>query len=154
MTALHWFHSHSHSHHRLHDYTLRYLLPIVLAMLLFFLLASPARGQVMVDESQLHGKLPSWVDPAYAKPTAAESPIIVERIYPPVTERVWIPAVTRTIAERVWVEDRYEYRTITRCVDGRLICERVLVLVQPAHFETRWREIVIFPGHWETVTRY
>jgi hypothetical protein len=46
MTALHWFHSH---HHRLHFYTLRYLLPILLALILFFLLASPARGQVWID---------------------------------------------------------------------------------------------------------
>jgi len=145
MTALHWFHSH---HHRLHFYTLRYLLPILLALILFFLLASPARGQVWIDESQLNGKLPSWVDPAYAKPPVAET------VPWTVTERAWLPAVVQRITERVWLEDRYEYRTITRCVDGQFIFERVLVLVEPAHLQTRYREIVIVPGHWETVIRY
>ena len=68
-------------------------------------------------------------------------------------ERVWVPPVTKMSAERVWVVDRYEYRTITRWVDGHCICERLLVLVQPGHFETRWREIVTVPGYWETVVR-
>ena len=134
MTALHPF----HPHHRFHYYTLRYLLPIVLALLLFFLLASPARGQVMIDESQLHGTLPSWVDPPYARATSIEPQVIVAKPFD-LPERVWIPAITRTITDRVWVEDRYEYRTIVRYVDGHRFCERVLVLVEPAHFETRCR---------------
>lgn len=142
MTALHWFNSH---HPRLHFYTLRYLLPLLLAMILFFLLASPARGQVWIDQSQLNGKLPPWVDPAYAKPPAVVRQVI---------EQVWLPAVTQRITEHVWIEDRFEYRTITRWVDGHLICERVLVLVVPAHFETQYRDIVVIPGHWEAVVRY
>jgi hypothetical protein len=146
MTALHPF----HSHHRLHYYTLRYLLPLLLALVLFFLLASPVRGQVMIDANQLHGQLPSWVDPAYAKPAIApESPvIIVERPYPPI-ERVWVPAITQTIHERVWVADRYEYRLVMRCAGDHMVWVRELVLAEPGHFEVRCREIVIVPGHWE-----
>ncbi len=41
MTALHAFNAHFH---RIHYVALRYVLPILLAMLLFFLLATPARG--------------------------------------------------------------------------------------------------------------
>ncbi|HET6250969.1 MAG TPA: hypothetical protein VFE47_24990 [Tepidisphaeraceae bacterium] len=145
MTLLHPFHVHSH---RFHYFFLRYMLPLLLALVLFFLLASPARGQVMIDASQLHGQLPGWVDPAYARPPVTEPPQVIV-IEPRPLERIWIPAVTQRIVEKVWVADRYEDRLVLHCDGGRTYWVHEFVLVQPAHWETRCREIVIVPGHWE-----
>lgn len=155
MTAFHPLHSH---HHRLHHAGAGYVLPVLLALLLFFLLARPVRGQVWIDESQLRGRLPEWVDaryePAPPPPTIVPAPhrVWVEPVYRLVTERVWVAPVTQRISERTWVPDRYEYQTVYRREGDHLVCERVLVLVQPGHFETRMREVVIMPGHWETST--
>ena len=128
MTLLHPFHSQPH---RLHYYTLRYLLPLLLALVLFFLLASPVRGQVMIDANQLHGQLPSWVDPAYARPPIVEQPRMI------IIERIWVPSITQRIAERVWMPDRYEDRWVMHCVGDHMLLVRERVLVEPGHWETR-----------------
>ena len=120
-----------------------------------------AAGQVWIDASQMD-KWPDWVDPAYRTPIRPAPPVVAPPpvvIVPPVPPdrwewvRVWIPPVTRTITEQVWIEGRYEWRQIVSWDDcGReaIRYERVWV---PGHYEPRTREIIITPGRWEWVRR-
>ncbi|MDB5330574.1 MAG: hypothetical protein JWP03_1725 [Phycisphaerales bacterium] len=155
MTAYHPIHSHS-PHHLIW----KYLLPILLGLLAFFFFASPVRGQVWVDASQLDGKVPDWVDRTYyrpAPPVCYQPPRVqrvwIEPAYRTVSDRVWVCPVTTTVCERVWVDAKYELRTVCACEGGSTVERQVLVLVQPGHFESRPREVVVCPGHWQPTTR-
>lgn len=117
----------------------------LLALLALFASARPAHGQVWVDMNQLDGKLPSWVDPAYVKPVPAPPQSPPERI----VYRHWVEPVVRVICERVWIDARYAWREtiVWECGERIIRCERVCL--EPAHWETRRREIVVRPGYWE-----
>jgi hypothetical protein len=73
----------------------------------------------------------------------------VEPLYRTVCDRVWIPAVTRTECERAWVPDRYEWRDVEQYANGHRYYARQYVLVEPAHWADVPHEIVITPGHYE-----
>jgi hypothetical protein len=85
MTAFHPLHPHTP-----HHIVWKYLLPILLGLLAFFLFASPVHGQVWVDASQLDGKVPEWVDRTYYRPAP---PVCYQ---PPVVRKVWIEPVYRS----------------------------------------------------------
>jgi hypothetical protein len=129
----------------------------------------PAQAQVMIDASQLNGKLPDWVDPAFVKPpehkeykdgdkgTYHEGRVWVppvyrtvvrrcwcEPIYRPVCHRIWHEPVIQVCWERVWVPPVYEWRET--CCGGR-----EQVLVSPGHYDMSRREVVVKPGWWEAV---
>lgn len=84
-----------------------------------------------------------WIEPEYR--TICER-VWVEPVYRDVCDRVWVEPVYRTECEKIWVPDRFEWREV-RGRYGR--CERVQVLVEPAHYETRERQVVVVPGHFE-----
>jgi hypothetical protein len=99
----------------------------------------------------LDGKLPDWVDPAYVKPMQHE-PLVAYRhwcapVYRLVSRRVWHDPELREVWERVWVAPRYELRNCW--CDGSLT--RELVLVEPGHYTTCPRQVIVTPGFWETV---
>jgi len=131
----------------------RQWIPGLCALFLFAGTARPTHAQVWVDGSQLNGKLPDWVDPAYVKPIPEQpQPVIVYRhwcepVYRTVCKRVWHEAVVRVVCERVWVPARYELRDCW--CDGHLSQE--LVLVEPGHYEMSQRQVVVVPGYWETI---
>ena len=79
----------------------RMVLPCVVVTILG-LRASSAGAQVWVDETQLAGRLPEWVDRNYYTPPAP----VVEPAYRNVTTRIWVPPVYRTVCTRVWREQR------------------------------------------------
>jgi hypothetical protein len=64
--------------------------------------------------------------------------------------REWVEPVYRTVCERVWVADQYEWRDVVHYEwhSRRAYHERVLV--QPGHYEDVQRQEVMTPGHWET----
>ncbi len=77
-------------------------------------------------------------------------------------ERVWVPAIYRTECQRVWVEptctsvtekvwvpEIYEDREILHRSNGREWHEHVRVVIAPAHYEVRTRQVETSPGHWE-----
>lgn len=80
-----------------------------------------------------------------------------------VQERVWVEPVYRTVIDRIWVEpviaqrtetvfvpDRYETRIVRYRDDcGVWITRTERVLVEPAHYETVVRPIVVREGFWE-----
>ena len=63
---------------------------------------------------------------------------------------VWIDPVYRTVCERVWVPDQFEYRDVVRYGYHHRWIERQRVLVSPGHFEDVSRQELLAPGHWET----
>lgn len=82
-----------------------------------------------------------------------ETRVWVEPIYRTVCDRVWVTPACQTVTERVWVPDRWEDRQVVRGYGWhrQVECERVLV--QPAHYELRTREVQVGRGHWENVER-
>jgi hypothetical protein len=65
--------------------------------------------------------------------------------------QVWVPAVYRTVCEKVWVPDVYEDREVHFIGGhGRLRTRIDHVLVTPAHYESRERQVLVTPGHYET----
>ena len=155
MTAFHPLHPQTP-----HHIVWKYLLPILVGLLAFFLFASPVHGQVWVDASQLGGKVPEWVDRTYYRPAPpvcyqppVERKMWIEPVYRTVCDRVWVCPVTQTVCERIWVDAKYELRTVCTCECGNTVTHQVLVLVQPGHFESRPREVVVCPGHWQTTSR-
>jgi len=127
--------------------------PALGVLFLFAGTARPAHGQVWVDASQLNGKLPDWVDPAYVKPMPEHhDPCVVfhrwcEPVYRTVCRHVWHEPVVRVTCEQVWVPPRYEWRDC----GCELQWGRALVLVEPGHYVTCQHEVVVTPGCWETV---
>jgi hypothetical protein len=95
------------------------------------------------------------VTPAVPCPPVA--PVVAE------PQRVWVPAVYRTVCDHVWHEA--EYRAVCEKVfvpevwdvreirhrDGLRVRERVLV--RPAHYEDRQCQQLICAGHFEDVQR-
>lgn len=125
-------------------------IPVLGALLLFAGTAGSVHAQVWVDGSQLNGKLPDWVDPAYVKPTPLHHDEVVYRhwcepVYRTVCKRVWHEPVVRVVCERVWVPARYELRDCW--CDGY----QELVLVEPGHYEMCQHQVVVAPGCWETI---
>lgn len=105
----------------------------------------PRRGPVYEERT-----VRVWVEPVYR--TVCDR-VWVEATYRTVSQRIWREPVMRTEYPRVWVPDRYEERTVTRW-DGRRRVEcRERFLVEPAHYATVDRQVVIAPGCWETVER-
>lgn len=77
----------------------------------------------------------------------------VPPVYRTVVDRRWVEPVYRTEADRVWVPARYEDREVRYLDHGRW-CTRVdSVLVVPAHYETRDRQVCVSEGHWENCER-
>jgi hypothetical protein len=115
-------------------------------------IARPASGQVWVDERDLNGKLPSWVDPAYVRPSPVLEPsyrrVWVEPVYRVICRPIWVEPVVRVEWVRVWVPPRYEWRE-TICWEGNVkVIRREHVCVEPGHWETQRREVVVTPGCW------
>jgi hypothetical protein len=77
--------------------------------------------------------------------TVAPAPVFENR-----EVRVWVEPVYRTVCDRVWVADQYEWRDIVHYENHwrRVYHERVLV--QGGHYEDVQRQEVVMPGHWET----
>jgi len=139
-------------------------LPLLVCGLSLLLIPRPASAQVWVDANQLDGKLPDWVDPAYAEPTHTDrgsgSHVVrvwVAPVYRTVSRRCWCDPVYRTVCRgvwhesevqvvrvRVWVPARYEWRE-NRCGEVERLC------VEEAHYETTRREVAVKPGRWEDV---
>jgi hypothetical protein len=64
--------------------------------------------------------------------------------------RVWVDPVYRTVCDRVWVPDRFEFRDVVHYRYHRQWIERERVLASPGHFEDVARQELVTPGHWET----
>ena len=65
--------------------------------------------------------------------------------------QVWVPAVYRTVCEKVWVPDVYQDREVQFIGGkGRLRTRIDRVLVTPGHYENRDRQVLVIPGHYET----
>ncbi len=89
-----------------------------------------------------------WVEPVYRQ---VEQRVWVEASYRSVQQRVWVEAPLQTIEENVWVPDRYEVRESTAWYGGRRVTERCSVLVDPAHYETRARQVACGEGQWQVI---
>jgi hypothetical protein len=89
-----------------------------------------------------------WVEPTYQ--TVANR-VWVEPVYRTLGERVWREPVVRQETEQVWVPDRWEDRVVVRHVRWWRSEVRERVLVQPAHYELRTRDVEVVPGHWDTI---
>jgi hypothetical protein len=125
------------------------------------LAVAAAAGLMLAGTSaaQAHHRDVVDVGVVVAPPVVCESPV------PMVTEqeRVWAPAVYRTVCDHVWHEA--EYRTVCAKVfvpevwevrevrhhDGVRTHERVLV--SPAHYEDRQVRQLVCQGHFEDVQR-
>ena len=64
--------------------------------------------------------------------------------------RVWVDPVYRTVCDRVWVPDRYDFRDVVEYHHGYRHVIRERVLVDPAHYTDVQRQALVTPGHWET----
>ena len=77
----------------------------------------------------------------------------VPPVYRTVEDRRWIEPVYQTVTDHVWVPDQFEDRQV-RYMDRGVWCTRVdHVLVVPAHYEDRSRQVCLTEGHWETYQR-
>jgi hypothetical protein len=70
-----------------------------------------------------------------------------------VTERVWVPAVTRNVIDRVLIPDRFEDREEVEYVGRHRVVEHHRVLVCRAHYEEVSRQVEVCCGHFEDQTR-
>ena len=113
-----------------------------------------AKAQVWVDESQLGGRTPEWVDHQYYHPPEHPTPprqIWCEPLYRTVLHRVWREPVYTTTVDRVWVEGHNEiHRTTTYDPCGCPIVHDEHVWV-PGHYTSVERRVCIRPGRWEEV---
>src|SRR4051812_19984372 len=131
----------------------------VVSLVVLIVSARPASAQVWVDQNQLDGKLPDWVDskyvqpepspPAYVRPEPFPRPpttdyrrVWVEPVYRIVCRRVWVEPVTRVEYERVWCPPRYEWRETVYWEDGVKVVRRERVCVEPGHWDMQRREVV------------
>ncbi|HEY8746786.1 MAG TPA: hypothetical protein VIM11_02350 [Tepidisphaeraceae bacterium] len=73
-----------------------------------------------------------------------------ELVYQDREVRVWIDPVYRTVCERVWVADRYEYRDVVHYWHGMRRIHTEQVLVESGHYQDVNHQEVVTPGHWET----
>jgi hypothetical protein len=123
----------------------------VLTLLACLILGWAVQAQVWVDETQLKGKLPDWVDPQYCKP-AEPMPVVhriwVEPVYRTCARRVWHEPVYSCVAERIWVAGHYETHQEADCTCPTPRQVRVWV---DGHYETRERRVLVTPGYWEEV---
>jgi hypothetical protein len=87
-----------------------------------------------------------WVPAVYRTVTEQKW---VEPVYRTVYDRVWIEPVTRTEYERAWVADRYEWRNIDHVANGRRYTSRECVLVEAAHWADVPHTVEITPGRYE-----
>jgi hypothetical protein len=108
------------------------------------------KAQVWVDETQLKGKLPDWVEPQYCKPTPrpTEYRTWVEPVYRDCVRRVWHEPVYSCVSERIWVEGHWETRPMVTGCDCPPGGQRVWV---DGHYETRQRRVLVTPGYSEEV---
>lgn len=91
----------------------------------------------------------------------------VPAVYRTVCDRVWVPArthvevqrvwhepVVEDRCERVWVPDRFEVRDIvSRDRYGRRVVRQERILVERGHYTEVHRQVVVRPGCWENVER-
>jgi len=91
--------------------------------------------------------------PQVVLPCVPATRVWIEPVYQDVTERVWVPEVTRTEVQSVDVPAQYGYRdVIVRDFFGRRHIRQEQVLISPAHREDRPVEVVVAPGHFEMQT--
>ena len=64
--------------------------------------------------------------------------------------RVWVEPVYRSVCQRVWVPDQFEFRDVVHQGYHHRWIERERVLVTPGHFEDVTHQEVVTPGHWES----
>ena len=126
------------------------------------LAAAAAAGLMLAGTSaaQAHHRDIVDVGVVVAPEVHCDRPVLTEQ------ERVWVPAVYRTVCDHVWHEA--EYRTVCEKVfvpevwevrevrhhDGfRVVCAHERVLVSPAHYEDRQCQKLVCAGHFEDVQR-
>jgi len=89
----------------------------------------------------------------YPAPAPVTQRVWVEPVYRTVCDRVWVQPVYRTECDRVWVEPVYQVRDGVRWERGRRVVCRENVLVAPGHWESRDRQVLVSAGYWQNVDR-
>ena len=93
---------------------------------------------------------PERVEPVYED---REVQVLVPAVYRTVVDRVWREPVCRTVCERVVVPAVWQCREVRRSDGYRVWSSRDRILIAPAHVEERQRQEIVCQGHFEDVAR-
>ena len=111
------------------------------------LLTAAAILAAALSTSAAHARIAIWPP---LPPTPRDYYVWIEPVYRIEYQRVWIPTRTERLAEQVFVPAVHGWRTVI-CIDefGVRSERREYVEISPAHYETRYRDLVI-EGRYET----